>query len=466
MIMKLRAPLKPAPAPSLTPAQRGRLQRRFGNLSSPSSLNRASVSEVPPIVREVLRSSGQPLDPETRAFMEPRFGHDFSNVRIHTDARAAESAQAVNALAFTVGSDIAFSSGQYSPHLSSGRQLLAHELAHVTQQSAALADMSQLHIGEPSDRFEHAADHLAHQVMQGTAPAAMNGSIEMVSNVALLQRQAVAGGDDPVLEVGTGSPLEASFAGSMTLDKFGSNQSELTEEHSAALKDHAKRINQLLRHYRDSFVSITGHTDAIGEEQSNQKLGQRRADAVLSELAKNGVPADILRAGSVGETAPAVATKKAEPRNRRVEIFFRARNFKGALLGGELQLGAQAPASLPGFLKEVKPLTTKKIDLSLPTPSTFPGPFDPSLGISPPERKKTSVSKLVDDKVDAAINPLIKRLPNWIQQRIRSGAHSLIEKGVSSLLDEALKNSPLDATGKEAVRKAVEAIGTMEFNLP
>jgi outer membrane protein OmpA-like peptidoglycan-associated protein len=457
----------PGRADKCEACRKKKLQSRLGNPSAPSSNNDllSSIPGVPPIVHEVLRSPGQPLDPATRAFFEPRFGHDFGNVRVHTDARAAESAQAVNALAFTVGSDIAFSSGQYSPHLSPGKQLLAHELAHVIQQSAARPDLSKLHIGEPSDNFERAADALTHQIMHGE-PATTRASIKTVSSAAVLQRQPVAGSDDPSLEVGTGSPLEASFAGSMTLDKFDFNKSELTEEHTAALKDHAKRVNQLLRHYRDSFISITGHTDAIGEEKSNQELGQKRADAVLAELTKNGVPADILRAGSLGETAPAVAGKTAEPRNRRVEIFFRARNFNRALLGGELQLGAQSPASLPGFFKELKPPPTKKIDLSLPTPSAFPGPFDPSLGISPPERKKTSVSKLVDDKVDAAINPLIKRLPNWIQERIRSGAHSLIEKGVSSLLDEALKNSPLDATGKEAVRKAVEAIGTIEFNLP
>src|SRR6267378_4483189 len=62
---------------------------------------------VPPIVQEVLRSSGQPLDTNTRAFMEPRFDHDFSRVRVHTDARAAESAQAVSAYAYTVGQHIA-----------------------------------------------------------------------------------------------------------------------------------------------------------------------------------------------------------------------------------------------------------------------------------------------------------------------------------------------------------------------
>jgi hypothetical protein len=79
---------------------------------------------------------GQPLDPATRTFMEPSFGHDFSHVRVHTDVKAAESTRAVNALAFTVGRDVVFGAGQYAPGTTIGRRLLAHELAHVVQQSS------------------------------------------------------------------------------------------------------------------------------------------------------------------------------------------------------------------------------------------------------------------------------------------------------------------------------------------
>ncbi|KYF92238.1 hypothetical protein BE20_01620 [Sorangium cellulosum] len=92
---------------------------------------------APSIVGEVLRSGGAPLDASTRAFMEARMGHDFGDVRIHADARADASARAVNALAYTVGRDIAFRSGQYDPASDRGRRLLAHELAHVCQQGAA-----------------------------------------------------------------------------------------------------------------------------------------------------------------------------------------------------------------------------------------------------------------------------------------------------------------------------------------
>ena len=77
---------------------------------------------------------GQPLDSATRSFFEPRFGRDFSDVRTHTDSHAAQSARAINARAFALGDDIVFNSAQFNPGSQSGRQLLAHELVHVSQQ--------------------------------------------------------------------------------------------------------------------------------------------------------------------------------------------------------------------------------------------------------------------------------------------------------------------------------------------
>jgi hypothetical protein len=91
-------------------------------------------SPVPPIVHEVRRSSGQPLDPATRTFMESRFGHDFSRVRVHTDENAMESARVLNALAYTVDKDVIFGSGQYLPKTRKGLGLVTHELVHVIQQ--------------------------------------------------------------------------------------------------------------------------------------------------------------------------------------------------------------------------------------------------------------------------------------------------------------------------------------------
>lgn len=95
------------------------------------------LAEAPPIVHEVLNSPGQPFDPATRAFFEPRFGQDFSHVRVHTDAKAADSARAANALAYTVGGDVVVGIGHAAIGSAFGQRVLAHELAHVVQQSAS-----------------------------------------------------------------------------------------------------------------------------------------------------------------------------------------------------------------------------------------------------------------------------------------------------------------------------------------
>jgi hypothetical protein len=92
---------------------------------------------APQIVHDVLNSPGHALDPGTHEFMAGRFGADFSDVRIHSDAQAARSAEAVDARAYTVGRNIVFASGQYDPGGDTGRRLLAHELAHVRQQGRA-----------------------------------------------------------------------------------------------------------------------------------------------------------------------------------------------------------------------------------------------------------------------------------------------------------------------------------------
>jgi hypothetical protein len=98
---------------------------------------------APPIVLDVLRSPGRPLDPATRTFFEPRFGRDFGKVRIHTGPRAEESAEAIRARAYTAGNDIVFGPGQHRPNDPEGRWLLAHELAHVVQPALRLGWISR-----------------------------------------------------------------------------------------------------------------------------------------------------------------------------------------------------------------------------------------------------------------------------------------------------------------------------------
>jgi hypothetical protein len=98
---------------------------------------------APPIVHEVLRGPGQPLDAAMRAFMEPRFGYDFSRVRVHSGPVAEQSARDVNAEAYTVGHNVVFGDGRFLPATHEGRRLLAHELTHVVQQSAGAPSLQR-----------------------------------------------------------------------------------------------------------------------------------------------------------------------------------------------------------------------------------------------------------------------------------------------------------------------------------
>ncbi|HVB21512.1 MAG TPA: DUF4157 domain-containing protein [Ktedonobacteraceae bacterium] len=164
----------------------GKLQRAAVNAAP------ALANGVPPVVHSVLNSPGHTLDSGTRSFMEPRFGHNFSGVRVHTDSRAAESARSVNALAYTVGQHVAFGQGQYKPDTLAGKQLLAHELTHTIQQSmgqaSAINRASALQISEPHDSYEHEADARVRQVMAGATTNRVYQQVQ-VGAVTPLHRQ-------------------------------------------------------------------------------------------------------------------------------------------------------------------------------------------------------------------------------------------------------------------------------------
>jgi hypothetical protein len=136
----------PEPAVEGTPVQghgqTSQIQRKCGPCQEEETVQRketpaAAVASTPPVGSSAFspRGAGHALPGSVRDFFEPRLGHDFSQVRVHTDSEAAESARAVNALAYTVGRDVVFGAGQYAPQTSRGRHVLAHELTHVIQQT-------------------------------------------------------------------------------------------------------------------------------------------------------------------------------------------------------------------------------------------------------------------------------------------------------------------------------------------
>src|SRR5438067_12993549 len=156
---------------ALTPAAVMHLQKTAGN----ASVSAALEEQEPSLVKDVVGSGGgTALDRETRGFMESRLGADFSDVRVHTDAKASESARSVQAHAYTVGSDVVFQSGQYAPESDSGKRMLAHELSHVVQQRsgpvAGTPAPGGIKISHPADSFEQAAENSADRVMS-SAPA-------------------------------------------------------------------------------------------------------------------------------------------------------------------------------------------------------------------------------------------------------------------------------------------------------
>ena len=156
----------------LTPSAVMHLQKTAGNASVSAALEEQETSPV----RDVVGSGGGALlDRDTRGFMESRLGADFSDVRVHTDAKATESARSVQAHAYTVGNDVVFQSDKYAPQSDSGQRMLAHELTHVVQQRsgpvAGTPAPGGIQISHPSDSFERAAEASADRVMSSATPS-------------------------------------------------------------------------------------------------------------------------------------------------------------------------------------------------------------------------------------------------------------------------------------------------------
>jgi hypothetical protein len=164
--------------------KRQKLQRKATNQHTPET--------APPIVHEVLRGPGRPLDNDTRFFMESRFNQDFSQVRIHTGDRASESAKSINAKAYTLGSNVVFGSGEYKPKANTGKEILAHELTHVVQQNFN---------GQPMDLASPTVMPAAHpaerEALKAVQQLQAGSIIPSVSSQGIsIQRQAADGAEE------------------------------------------------------------------------------------------------------------------------------------------------------------------------------------------------------------------------------------------------------------------------------
>jgi hypothetical protein len=177
----------PDAGPAATPETMLELQRAAGNASVSQLIAREaaqreeeSASPASPVLDVVGKGGGQPLAPTLRREMEGRLGADFGDVRLHTDSQASQSAEAVNAHAYTVGRDVVFRSDRWNPDSSDGKKTLAHELTHVVQQRAGPVDGAPtgdgIRLSDPNDPFEQAAESTAAGAMAGSpGPASAQG---------------------------------------------------------------------------------------------------------------------------------------------------------------------------------------------------------------------------------------------------------------------------------------------------
>jgi hypothetical protein len=193
--------------------------KAFIQRSKAGAAKQAPSPLVPSLVGDVLRSSGRPLDAATRADMSARFRFDFSRVRIHDDARAAQSASLVAAVAYTVGRDVVFGNGRYAPATDPGRRLLAHELTHVVQQDRSGSAAAQaFSIGPAHGSAEREADAMADAVMAGSPLPPIAGTPGAVLQRARLDNTSTR---EQILDLGSAEALACCDSNACVDDAHG-----------------------------------------------------------------------------------------------------------------------------------------------------------------------------------------------------------------------------------------------------
>jgi len=286
-------------------------------------------ADASPLVHQVLSSPGRPLADDDLAFFTPRFGFDFSRVRVHADHAAAESARSVNALAYASGSNIAFAAGQYQPGTETGRLLLAHELAHVVQQGGTTATVQRrVEPENPAEGAEHKDD--AADVSIGNLELSQ---LTKEGPSGVLRRQPAESNEDgnehvltrpEEVRLSLSSPGGVAATGNpfgITLFNFTINSAELKPEHREVIAELSALI-----HLAGGIGSVqlyaSGNADATGAPAVNTPLSRRRAIAVQGMLSRlSGAP---IRATWYGEDNPVAdnGTVEGRSRNRRVDIIF------------------------------------------------------------------------------------------------------------------------------------------------
>jgi outer membrane protein OmpA-like peptidoglycan-associated protein len=277
---------------------------------------------------------GTPLSEPQREFFEPRFGADLSGVRLHQDGQAAELAEQVNARAFTLGQDVYFGAGQYSPSTDEGQRLIAHELTHTLQQSGVEPVANQGSLAEPEQELDEREEEPEKQPVQaGERKVDEEGTQPLLSNTGLIlphyalslvlpimrmplrpmiQRRAnvslAPAGLPCILMDVHGTPGELDIF-------FGHDNAGLSAANLALIENY---VGLWVAKGLSPDLTIAGYASTDGSQRHNWRLSCQRAEAVQAELIRIGVPPDKTSIFAHGETND-FDTTNLEP-NRRATI--------------------------------------------------------------------------------------------------------------------------------------------------
>lgn len=295
-----------------------RLQRKYGNGYVQHLLNLARQGEGGKASADVeaaieaVRGGGQALDSGVRMEMEPAFGADFSGVRVHADTQADTLNRAVNARAFTTGQDIFFRDGEYSTDSSAGRELLAHELTHVVQQSGGVR--AKLEISQPDDPAEQEADEVAQAVTRQAEvrkPESLPGGKSIPGNLAAVGRKRLQRDHQEVksetkehksdpeeeLRITAKTPLEAAITNvrQQYLWLFDEKKKGIAEfQKAAAFKEKPTILGTILK--TCALVALAALTEGFGEFIAGGVVIEgisEHAEEVIHEVVKVAVSDSI-----------------------------------------------------------------------------------------------------------------------------------------------------------------------------
>jgi outer membrane protein OmpA-like peptidoglycan-associated protein len=404
---------------------------------------------APPIVNEVLSTPGKALDPVARETMGARLHHDFSKVRVHADSRAAASAKAVDAMAYTVGSHVVFDEGKYAPHSYKGQQLLAHELIHTLQQGKHPTGAKNLALGDPAGRSEKETE-------RAVSASAAQQPFAIEPQSSHVQRQMNPKPKPDLAEAA--SPFLARAIGSVTIDGFDTGKAEISKTNQNALEKTARTIQTLLKKYPGSSIQVTGHTDAVGKEENNQALGQARAESVRDALIATGIPVEAIAIASKGATDLLIKTERAEPRNRRVNVTFEPHTTPTIGAIPDKYSTAPSPTFGGGFRFEPKlqsdfsALSTTTQDK--PAPGAAPTPPSATQKPQPKIGEINALAELIKKTSDAVKrDPLVRGLSDLLAELQPLMPIQDAKKAIDNAIDELVK------AGSDAALKAIlEAI--------